>query len=122
MNPFGYPDVEWNSAKEQAKAAMIAAVRGNRGTIFYSELVSKISAIMFEAHDKRLDALLEDVSRDENAAGRGMLSVVVVHKSGDMQPGPGFFKLAKSLGRNADDALRFWSEEFERVRANWKTS
>ena len=95
MNPFGFTDVEWTSAKDQAKAAMIAAMRGPRGTIYYSELVSKISAISLEARDIRLDALLEDVSSEEDAAGRGMLSVVVVHKTCDMQPGPGFFRLAE---------------------------
>ena len=36
-------------------------------------------------------------------AGRGMLSVIVVHKVGDMQPGPGFFQLAKKLGRDTSD-------------------
>jgi hypothetical protein len=28
--------------------------------------------------------------------GRGLLTVVVVHETGDMQPGPGFFELAQS--------------------------
>ena len=38
-----------------------------------------------------------------HAAGRGMLSVIVVHKQGDMQPGPGFFELAQRLGRDTSD-------------------
>ena len=46
-----------------------------------------------------------------------MLSVVVVHKTGDYQPGPGFLELAKRLGRDASDQLKFWTEEFERVQA-----
>jgi len=37
--------------------------------------------------------------------GRGMLSVIVVHKEGDMQPGPGFFELAGELGRDTSDIL-----------------
>ena len=43
-------------------------------------------------------AMLDEVSTEEFDGGRGMLSVVVVHKYGDMEPGPGFFKLAESLG------------------------
>jgi len=39
--------------------------------------------------------MLGEISQEEDAAGRGMLSVIVVHKVGDMQPGPGFFQLAK---------------------------
>jgi hypothetical protein len=41
----------------------------------------------------------------EGAAGRGMLSVIVVHKDGDMQPGPGFFELAEELDRDTSDIL-----------------
>ena len=35
--------------------------------------------------------MLGDISSAEDDAGRGLLTVVVVHKSGDMKPGPGFF-------------------------------
>ena len=48
-----------------------------------------------------------------------MLSVIVVHKSGDMQPGPGFFELAKKLGRNTSDILQCWVSELKKVHAHW---
>ncbi len=48
-----------------------------------------------------------------------MLSVVVVHKHGDMEPGPGFFELAKHLGRDTKDLLRFWIDELKKVHAYW---
>jgi hypothetical protein len=35
--------------------------------------------------------MLGEISQEEDEAGHGMLSVIVVHKYGDMQPGPGFF-------------------------------
>lgn len=47
----------------------------------------------------------EDVER------RGMLSVVVVHKDGDGKPAPGFFKMARELGRDTSDEVAFWIEE-----------
>ena len=40
--------------------------------------------------------MLGEISSAEDAAGRGMLTVVVVHKAGDMQPGPGFFRAGKT--------------------------
>lgn len=43
--------------------------------------------------------MLGEVSVEEEAADRGLLSVLVVHKVGDMQPGPGFFELANELGQ-----------------------
>jgi hypothetical protein len=48
-----------------------------------------------------------------------MESVVVVHKIGDMQPGPGFFELAQLLGRDTSDILRCWVSELHRVHAIW---
>jgi hypothetical protein len=43
--------------------------------------------------------------------------VIVVHKAGDMQAGPGFFELARSLGRDTSDILAFWAEELKKVHA-----
>jgi hypothetical protein len=48
-----------------------------------------------------------------------MLSVVVVHRTGDMQPGPGFFELASDLGRDTSDILKCWIDELKRVHRAW---
>ena len=63
--------------------------------------------------------LLGQIPSEEDAAGRGMLTVIVVHKVGDMQPGPGFFELAKSLGRDTRDPLKCWVDELHHVHAVW---
>ena len=84
---FGISAQDWNAAKEQARAVMIARAR-LRGMIPYSDLVQQISAVTFAARDTRLFHLLGEISVEENKAGRGMVSVVVVHTHGDMQPGP----------------------------------
>ena len=52
--------------------------------------------------------------KKKNASGRGMLSVIVVHKVGDVQPGPWFFELAKQLGRDTSDILKCWVEELRK--------
>lgn len=115
---FGIPPQEWDRAKYEARNVMIARAK-LRGMIPYSDLVAQISAARFEAYDTRLFNLLGQISVEEDAAGHGMLSVVVVHKHGDMQPGPGFFELAKHLGRDTKDLLRFWSDELKKVHAFW---
>jgi hypothetical protein len=117
---FGIPRSKWEAAKRQARKVMIATAKRQR-TIAYSELVKKIYDIEFEAHDKRLFDFLGEIASEENAAGRGMLTVVVVHKSGDLQPGPGFFELAEQLGYDASDKLAFWSAELAKVYAYWRT-
>ena len=114
----GYPQVDWDAGKEEARKVMIERAKV-RGMIPYSDLVKQITRIRLEAHDPRLFHLLGEISSEEDAAGRGMLTVVVVHKAGDMQPGPGFFELAKKLGRNTSNLLECWVEELQRVHAYW---
>ena len=114
----GFPQTDWDAAKEEARAVMIERAK-MRGMIAYSDLVKEIKSIKLAAHDPRLFHLLGEISSDEDSAGRGMLTVVVVHKTGDMQPGPGFFELAKRLGRNTSNILQCWAEELRKVHAVW---
>jgi hypothetical protein len=118
MPKYGFSDAVWESAKNEVKEVLRDRAK-LRGMIPYSELVKKIHEIRVEAHDPRLFHLLGDVSTEEDAAGRGMLSVIVVHKQGDMQPGPGFFDLAEKLGRDTSDILDCWVKELKKVHAYW---
>lgn len=118
MNTYGFTPKEWAAAKREA-IDILAARAKVRGMIPYSDLAARIKSVRLEAHDQRLFHLLGEISEVEDAAGRGMLSVIVVHKAGDMQPGPGFFELAKQLGRDTSDILKCWVEELKKVHAYW---
>ena len=115
---YGYKNADWDKAKAEMKGVLIERARV-RGMIPYSELVEKITAIALEPNSFALAAMLGEASAEEDEAGRGMLSVLVVHKIGDMQPGPGFFELAKQRGRNTRDILRCWIDELKKVHAVW---
>ena len=118
MTNYGFSHEQWENAKQEARSIMIERAK-LRAMIPYSELATKIKTIKLEAHDPRLFDLIGQISSEEDSAGRGMLSVVVVHKVGDMQPGPGFFELAEKLGRNTSDILKCWITELKRVHAIW---
>lgn len=90
-----------------------------RGLIPYSELAAQIKSIQIRPESYAFAAMLGEISTEEDKAGRGLLSVIVVHKSGDMQPGPGFFELAKELGRDTSDILACWVAELKNVHAYW---
>ena len=94
---YGYEQQEWQAAKAEMRDILVERAKV-RGMIPYSELVERLTTITLEPNSFTLAAMLADVSREEDAAGRGMLSVIVVHKAGDMQPGPTFFVWQKSLG------------------------
>ena len=114
----GFSDGVWNTAKEEARQVMIK-VASRRGMIPYSDLVSEIKSCILEPHDPRLDHLLGQIAEAEDEAARGLLTVVVVHKTGDKIPGPGFFKMAQSRGRDTSDPVGFWIEELQRVHDVW---
>jgi hypothetical protein len=97
---------------------MIARAKA-KNTIAYSDLANEIRAIRLEPHERPLGYLLGEISEEEDAAGRGMLSVLVVHKTGDMKPGPGFFELAAQLGRDTSDTDLCWINELNLVYDVW---
>lgn len=69
---------------------------------------------------RKTGEILGEISTNEVAAGRPMLSVIVVDTKGNV--GSGFFALARELGRLSDDKdeLEFVEEERQAVYAAWK--
>jgi hypothetical protein len=120
VRPHGVERFAWENAKSEAREAMIAAARSAKGTITYDELASQIRSLRLEPVSLALRELLGEISFAEDMAGRGMLSVVVVHQSGDGLPGHGFFTLARGLGRDTSNQEKLWAAEFARVREAWK--
>ena len=67
---------------------------------------------------------LDEISRHEVHAGRHMLSAVVGHRETRMvvDPGGGFYKLARDLGIYAGgDDLVFWATEVKWLHEYWST-
>ena len=115
---FKAEDAAWEAEKKEAKYILSERARARR-TISYSELIDEISSVNFEAYDLQFFKFLGEISSEENKEGRGMLTVLVVHKNGDMQPGLGFFELAKYLGRDTSDVLQCWISELNKVFSVW---
>lgn len=114
----GFPDRVWHAAKEEARQAMID-VASRRDVMSYSDLVQRIASCNLEPHSSRLAHLLGEISTEEDEAGRGLLTVLVVHKTGDGKPGSGFFKLAGSRGRDISDSVECWIKELKKVHDVW---
>ncbi len=118
MNKFGYPSKKWAALKREARQILIS-VAEQRALITYSELCARIQGESFEPHDLRMWEVIGDISRDEEAAGRGLLSVLVVHKHGDLEAGRGFTSLADYFGRDVSDRTRCFVDEVKRVHYYW---
>lgn len=120
MEKYGILESQWEAAKQEAKNILIECAKDQK-MISYSDLSSRIHRVRIEAHDPRLAHMLGEISREESKEGRGMLSVLVVHKYGDQRPGKGFFDLARTLGKKFRNHDEFWSNELKTVLDYWSS-
>lgn len=116
---FGYTDAAWQAAKVEIQR-VLAQTAASQQLITYGDLCSKVRTIRFEPDSTALAYMLGEICEDEHALGRGLLTVIVVHKHGDNRPGPGFFEVAHRLGRDTTDEEACWVAELNRVYGDWK--
>jgi hypothetical protein len=115
----GYQPGRWNSAKEKLRARLwrqaIQSV-----PLTYGDAAQEIKdLIAFDPHDHIFHIMLGQISVEEDAAGRGLLSALVVYQD-DGWPGPGFFDLAHEYGREVHQKERCWIEEVNRLAGEAK--
>jgi hypothetical protein len=120
-NTFGHKRESWGAAKAEARQFLEEKARAE-GWTYYSELSQKITAIKFQPDSHDFHHLLGQLSWESDAAGEGMISVLVRHKEGDGLPGKGFFTLAKELGRDVSDRVKCWSDEMKRIHRTFRGS
>lgn len=92
-----------------------------RGVTTYQDIAVIMGLPLQGNHMSReTGRMLGEIAQDEFNAGRPMLSAVVVGVDG--KPGPGFYNLARGLGRlsDEDDQLVFWEQEREAVYNAWR--
>ena len=94
---------------------LVARAREGR-TISYGEMAT---AMVLSPQSSKFTEALNELSRSEEEAGRGLLGVLVVRKR-QGTPGAAFFNLARELGRKFENENVFYLEESERVTAHWQ--
>jgi hypothetical protein len=62
-----------------------------------------VNAMHLEPDSRLFADMLDEISRQTDREGLGMLSAVVIHKGDDYLPGDGFFKRGRELGRDPSD-------------------
>ena len=108
------PEPDWAALKVRARA-VLAEVAGARSLITYGDLAGRLGGELPLEEGRDLASLLRELSTEEDEAGRGLLSAVVVRAGGEGLPGGGFFRLAESRGRDVGDRRAAWRAEVERV-------
>ncbi len=108
----------WDAAKREM-TLVLRRCAARRQMVCYSDMLHGVTSIRFDLDDVAYHRMLGEISRTEDAHGRGMLSAIVVHKTGDQQPGDGFYDLADELGRDTSDDLKCWIDEVKVVFDVW---
>lgn len=112
------PAARWNEAKAQVRAILIRLAELRSAPISYSALTAQIQAIHFHPQSQAFADLLSEISREEEQAGRRMLSALVVLADEGI-PGSGFFELAELLGRDITDRDAMWVHEIAALYDMW---
>lgn len=92
-----------------------------RGVTTYQDVAVIMALPTWGSHmGRETGRILGEISSDEVAAGRPMLSAVAVDVKGHV--GPGFFTLARQIGRlpEGGDELTFLAAERDAVYAAWR--
>jgi hypothetical protein len=113
-----YTTALWNAAGREM-TIVLRRVAARRGMICYSDLLPQVTSIRFDLDDRAYHRMLGEISESEAAHGRGMLSAIVVYKTGDQEPGARFYELAAKIGRNTDDRLKCWTDEVKLAYEVW---
>ena len=111
------------SVPDEPLRRALAEVARAGGTVTYRDLAARIDlAGPHRIH--RLTLALEDLLREDHAAGRPLLAAVAVSRAQGGAPGPGFFQLLAELGRyrgpdRGPQAAAAHTAEIEAVWASW---
>jgi hypothetical protein len=99
--------------------ALIGIAR-ERETVTYGEIGRQANLDMMKPpHRAVLGLMLDEIDRHEHAAGRPLLSAVVVLKQTGVSS-RGFFACARTLGvETGPDERDFWAAELRRVYDYW---
>lgn len=92
-----------------------------RGYTTYGEIAPLVGLDTENPDDRNaMSQILADIARAEQAAGRPMLTAVVIRADQNM-PGDGFFTIAQEFGRYAGgDRLLFWIGSLNEVHEYWQ--
>jgi hypothetical protein len=111
---LGYSEEQWDTARSQLREAILEAARDRRMTT-YTEVSVKITAIPADPHSPVLSHLLGEVLEEEHDATGLALTALVTHKTGDLEPGGGFYKMARQAGFSFSDQHEFWWRNVEAI-------
>jgi hypothetical protein len=84
----GFSPREWRVAKRKVRAFLVKVAR-RQSTVFYKDVASFLNDTRVKPQSRAMREVLTEISMAEHAAGRPLLSAVVV-RTDTRRPGKGF--------------------------------
>jgi hypothetical protein len=111
---------ELSAALSATVRACLLQLAAERRTASYSDLAD-MAGVPAPHRIHRLTLLLEDLIREDHAAGRPLLAACAVSRAQNGIPGPGYFQLLGALGRyrGADRGAEAAECHDAELRAAW---
>jgi hypothetical protein len=111
---LGYSEEQWAAARAELREAILEAAHDRRMTT-YTEVAAKITAIPLTSHSPVLSHLLGEVMEEEYEATGLALTALVTHRVGDLEPGGGFYRMARQVGATFSDPHEFWWRQVDAI-------
>lgn len=111
---LGCSGEQCDAARSQLREAVLEAAQDRRMTTC-TEVLVKVTPIPVEPHSPVLSHLLGEVLEEEHDATGLALTALVTHKTGDLEPGGGFYKMARKSGFTLSDQHEFWWRNVEAI-------
>lgn len=103
----------------------LTVIAKSEDIVTYGQIAPVVGLSMdVDADRAKMSAYLEEIVRNEHAAGRPLLTSIVVHAGGDNNPGEGFFQIATELkyfsgSRDQFKRLQFWVDAVKKTHRYW---
>ena len=124
---YNFSEPTWLAARDWLTLRLRAVARSQK-TISYGELCDEMRTkgiAELEPHGTPFAALLGQINVVEHDGGKPLLSAVVVNKD-TMEPGVGFWNIARDLGLEPGDTEakreKFWLDSLRECHAQWGTA
>ena len=114
-----HPTGVWTAAKKAARDFLEDIAKAGKTTDYSDVVLSFRSILRKEPNDALFHTMLGQISVEEHAAGRPLLSCLCLYRE-TWSIGGGFYEMAEGEGYPVDDKLKFWVEEMNRTHAYWK--
>ena len=114
MKKYGISEEVWDVAKEELRSSILKHAYQRKMT-YYGEIAAEVEVTYVDPHSELLNHLLGEIFDDDVALGNPLITSIVTHKSGDKEPGEGFYNKARSSGFKFDEPYIFWSDQVMQV-------